>query len=146
MSSMIEVSAADLEGAALDWAVAIIEGYDVVVHGVGTYRHDKRGGIHCCKYGCTFGARSTTHDVTAYSPSEDWSQGGPLIDRFDVGFIRFGNSIVATTDSSDFDYSGFLGGEMHGPNRLISAMRAIVAAELGDTVDVPAELVEMGDD
>lgn len=132
---MIEVKTAKLEGAALDWAVAIVEGRDVVVHGVGTCRYDKRGGIHCCKYGCTFGPRSITHDVTAYSPSEDWSQGGPLIEKYRI--------MTRPIDSESWlaDLWPRSSGPHFHASQLIAACRAIVAAKLGDVVSVPTELL-----
>jgi hypothetical protein len=130
------VKTSDLIGPALDWAVATADGEDVIVHGVGQYRYDKRGGIHCCKYGCTFGPRSITHDVPGYSPSEDWSQGGPLIEKYDVELWRHsGGHVVATIHGGKQLYS-------NGETRLIAACRAIVAAKLGDQVDVPDELMQ----
>lgn len=139
----IEVKTAELEGAALDWAVAIIEGYDVVVHDVGTYRYDKRGGIHCCEYGCTFGTRSITHDVTAYSPSGEWSQGGPLIEKYGIGVAKFFEPIDGPV-MVGMEWAAIWIDDsvrMDGHAALVAACRAIVAAKLGDTVQVPADLI-----
>jgi len=132
--NMVKVKTAELEGAPLDWAVAVIEGHDVIVHGVGTYRYDKRGGIHCCKYGCTFGPRSLTSDSDEYSPSTDWSQGGPLIEKYRVSIIYSDEECDPRAWTDDT-------AAWHGPTPLIAACRAIVAARQGGVVEVPGELV-----
>lgn len=71
MSEMIEVKASELIGAALDWAVSKVEGVDVVIIGPA--------------YGC--GWRLMSHSIAgAFRPSTDWSQGGPLIDKYHMDF------------------------------------------------------------
>ncbi|WAX22031.1 hypothetical protein MPK9_00076 [Pseudomonas phage MPK9] len=86
MSETVEVKIWDLEGAALNWAVAMAEGEEVIVHDIGQYRYDVRGGIHCCKYGCTFGPRSITEEVERYEPSDSWAPSpkviADLVDRY----------------------------------------------------------------
>ena len=81
-------------------------------------------------------------DVADYSPSTDWSQGGPLIgDRITVlaASYAFGDwHAECCTNMYGRPFEEFGG---RGPTLLIAAMRAIVAAELGDTVDVPEELL-----
>lgn len=107
----------DLIGAALDWAVA----------------------------------KAVTYvDYHGWSPSTDWSQGGPLIEKHHVqtsfngcGFSR------STTGEHWCAYACKDNGEElrpsgSGPTPLIAACRAIVSAHLGDSVDVPAELVGGG--
>lgn len=65
-------------------------------------------------------------------PSEDWKDGGPLLAQFQAAFLRDGADYVAVLHETGA--TGF------GPTHLIAACRAIVAAKLGDTVDVPEEL------
>ena len=142
--NMIKVKTAELSGSALDWAVAVIEGHDVIVHAVGTYRYDKRGGIHCCKYGCTFGPRSLTSDSGEYSPSTDWSQGGPLIEKYGIGVAKFFEPIDGPV-MVGMEWAALWIDDsvrMDGPAPLIAACRAIVAAKLGAVVQVPGELVQ----
>lgn len=73
------------------------------------------------------------------SYSSDWSQGGPLIERFGitVEYAMVGMGDWHAYQRNDEDNVGFYA---HTP--LEAAMRAIVAAELGDTVDVPEVLVK----
>lgn len=76
-----------------------------------------------------------------YNPSEDWMQGGPIIEREAVRLTpEAGATFVecvwfagsANENGDEFD------GE--GPTPLIAAMRCYVASKLGDEVDVPEEL------
>ena len=68
------------------------------------------------------------------NPSTDWGQCGPLVDSHDVDF--------AHALSSGYWASARIGLRLHGQTRLIAACRAIVAAKLGGTVQVPKELIQ----
>lgn len=95
-----------LEGPTLDWAVAKATGSPSEL--------------------------ATKLVMDGYSPSADWSQGGPLIEEY----------VTALNQSSYggwWAHSGSHVGEAIMP--LVAAMRAVVAAELDSTVDVPEELV-----
>lgn len=124
---MIEVKTAELIGPALDWAVA---------KSIGAYR----GEYLVCEGGEPwpawifpewFPVKATTG---AFSPSENWDQGGPLIAAHRVSVIYSDETCgpCAWTDST---------APWHGSTPLISACRAIVAAKLGDVVSVPTELI-----
>jgi hypothetical protein len=98
----------ELTGAALDWAVAKCEG---AING-----DDLDIGFIL---------------EGGYSPSTDWAQGGPIIERERIelehdGFIWWARI------KADEDYSG--------PTPLIAAMRCYVASKLGDEVEIPEEL------
>ena len=101
---------ADLTGAALDWAVAKCEG---VVNGgdldVGFIA--ERG----------------------YTPSTDWAQGGPIIEREKIDvWTHAGKVWAASTDKGYTEY--------RGKTPLIAAMRCYVASKLGGEVEIPDEL------
>ena len=111
----MKIKTADLIGPALDWAVAKCEGK---VHG---YKHQL---VDDCR------------DVIPYTPSVDWSQGGPIIER--------GNIDLISPTPSDPLWQAMQWRFAHGakgPTPLIAAMRCFVAAHLGDEVDVPDELL-----
>jgi len=100
----------ELTGAALDWAAA--QCADLPYPHV----YDEQGGI------------------VEVSPSTNWAQGGPIIEREKIGLgheICEGNSYWAAT--------GYLAEEC-GPTPLVAAMRCYVASKLGDTIDVPEAL------
>ena len=137
--SMIEVKTAELIGPALDWAVAMAEGAKPERPQDGQVSF---GGVHkLC------GVRK--HRLRGeydYSPSTDWSQGGPLIERFgcDLSCIAPGNRWEANCWDCDLPTPGLHLHEAETP--LVAAMRAIVASKLGDAVRVPAELVQQQSD
>lgn len=135
---MIELGAQTLKGAALDWAVAQVEGLqvDIVVPPVVDERNQPAVLLNKARW------MSGHEPAQIYSPSTDWSQGGPLIDRFKVSVVgedrehtRF--LAMAFFDGATFDSCY----KAHGSTPLEAVCRAIVRAKLGDVVQVPAKLV-----
>lgn len=127
--SMIEVKTADLIGPALDWAVDAIESGKPL-----EIRHHKSGS------GEWFFVADGVHYPSSHRKfSTDWRHGGPLIHKFQVGLLSPKQSPCGEWHASTLhpDFTDFT----HKDNPLIAAMRAIVASELGDAVQVPAELV-----
>ena len=86
---------------------------------------------------CRVGKRCTPQRID-FAPHEDWAQGGPLIDQFDVMFEVaadvYGASYyaylegVASTSEKPFPIG------QYGETRLISACRAMVEFIYGNTV------------
>ena len=116
----------ELQGAALDWVVGVIEQMD--------------------RFGPFDDADNVWRDEEDcwYKPSEDWSQAGPIIEREEISISReFCSGKIewacwtpapCRDDAEAFGY---------GPTPLIAAMRWYVAAKLGAEVEVPAELLEV---
>ena len=127
----MKIKTSELEGAALDWAVAKAVGQDVTEQGV--YIQERRAGQD--------GSVSLTKTWVAFSPSTDWSQGGPLIESHDVSCSRVDKIITKGGNALYWMASCPSGFKGLGLTPLIAACRAIVAAKLGDVVDVPEELV-----
>lgn len=148
---MVEVKTAELIGSALDWAVA------KAVHGVDLEPFDT-----CCGSGNWNGNPNEPPECCGqpekqmyilpgqvWSPSTDWNQGGPILDRHCKSF-------GCVQDGTDGNWRAFGYGNgrpfdhvrqmrlASGTSILIAACRAIVAAKLGDVVSVPAELVNGG--
>lgn len=74
--------------------------------------------------------------LPSYAPHEDWSQGGPLIDQFDLDVCReYDGSFYASTQAHPH-VPGDNGVCGYGETRLIAAMRALVASVYG--AEVPA--------
>lgn len=68
------------------------------------------------------------------SPSTNWSQGGPIIER---------KKIAIDWDHDCWNayvYGSAYGGYSSGPTALVAAMRNYVAFKLGDEVEIPEEL------
>jgi hypothetical protein len=70
--------------------------------------------------------------------STDWAQGGPIIEReqINIRVSTVGGEWVGFTDNG-WGVEGW----STGPTPLVAAMRCYVASKLGDTVDVPEELL-----
>lgn len=109
----MKVKTADLIGPALDWAVA-----------------------KCLP---------NPQDVTCYAftPSTNWAQGGPLIEREELGLKRNapcsqGREWEASPSITAKGAGGKWG---YGPTPLIAAMRCYCCTKLGEYVDIPDELV-----
>jgi hypothetical protein len=81
-----------------------------------------------------------------YTPSTDWAQGGPIIERerLWVGYSAVGQSLkllVMADDVVQCHKRAFPPNcSTTGPTILIAAMRCYVSSKLGDEVDVPEEL------
>jgi hypothetical protein len=66
-------------------------------------------------------------DGAQYSPSSDWSQGGPIIERERI--------LVAPKRA---EWRALCGPwDVNGPTPLVAAMRAYVASKCGVTVELP---------
>ena len=84
-------------------------------------------------------------DISSYSepvsPSTDWAQGGPIVEREEISISReFAASKVewaAWTPAPIRDDAEAFG---YGPTPLIAAMRCYVASKLGDDVEIPERL------
>jgi hypothetical protein len=108
----------ELTGVALDWAVAKCEGLmlgQIAIDGV------TRG---------------------FFSPSTDWAQGGPIIEREGVCMV-FSPKDARGAWYAVMGKNRFLSPDFEGsgPIPLIAAMRCYVASKLGDEVEVPDELL-----
>ena len=113
----------ELIGAALDWAVAKIENPQWWDEGY--MDGDPMAALEM-------------DDESTYSPSTDWSQGGPIIEREFITIDQKGPSMCACIDAPE-------GHELNdiwanGPTPLIAAMRCYVASKLGDEVEIPSEV------
>lgn len=116
----------ELTGAALDWAVAKALG-----HKVGLV--NTRRGPEPCVW-----VDSYEGDVDLPVPkySTDWAQGGPIIERENIGVGR-------EWDNGEWLASSYAENApvYKGPTPLSAAMRCYVASKLGDEIELPAELI-----
>jgi hypothetical protein len=126
MSEFIEVKVSELSGEALNWTVAKAVGEPVEVMPGMEWKSQ-----HVW----------TAGSFNRYRPSTDWSQGGPLIEKYLVdlhyphGLPGRGWWAQAGTHSQDNPLAAI------DATPLIAACRAIVASVLGPVVSVPKELV-----
>lgn len=128
---MVEVPVRGLSGAALDWAVAKAEGLEPA--------------LTPPNYGDRESLVYIVGTDPLYRPSTDWSQGGPLRDKYRVAVYEVDQGNVAATlrgeNPTFWIDEGGSDADAVGPTALIAICRAIVESELGSTVTVPACLV-----
>jgi hypothetical protein len=77
-----------------------------------------------------------------YTPSTDWAQGGPIIEREGVCMV-FSPKDARGAWYAVMGKNRFLSPDFEGsgPTPLVAAMRCYVASKLGDEVEVPDEIV-----
>ena len=122
----MKIKTQDLTDAALDWAVAKCQGYvEQGVYGTPEFR-DSEVYLRYCDAVLN----------SCYSPTTDWAQGGPILDRERITIRQWTNmpSIHAYMPHDGAPWGA-------GPTPLIAAMRCYVAGRLGDEVEVPDELI-----
>ncbi|MBF8646829.1 phage protein NinX family protein [Pseudomonas pudica] len=130
MTDLIEVRVSNLVGAPLDWAVAMAEGFGIDPESRTTVWHP--GGLPC-----SISIRGAA-DGFGWRPSTDWGQGGLLIDK------HSGTAQHIPGLPDDLHYAGGpadAGVWCYGPTALIAFCRGLVNHKLGDTVQVPKELM-----
>ena len=142
---MVEVKTSELIGAALDWAVAVVEGWEPV-RGSTLRKVSVVLGIEIeCLAFAGKHIEGAMPEPRSYYPSTDWSQGGPLIEKYDVWLSPITDCEPSGWDADVYELDGSEGTGVRTiqgcATPLIAACRAIVAAKLGDTVLVPAELL-----
>ena len=127
---------AELEGAELDFFVAKAEGYDsdnlsspeVILRGKWTIQGNN----------CAYITRQVSNDVSVsntyavcdvkFSPSTNWSQGGPIIERERINIVCWATPMGNIQASYSMDFSEGQAGD----SMLIAAMRAFVASKFGE--------------
>lgn len=124
----MKIKTSELTGPALDWAVAKCVGLGKL------HYTDVVGRISTLKTAVKVWSMELPGDGHGdkFSPSTDWSQGGPIIEQERIT-VQFGPQWTAV-------HSKRLGRPSYGPTPLVAAMRCFVASRLGDKVDVPDEL------
>lgn len=119
---------AELEGAELDYWVAKALRYDAVFHEAWSVENKPTVVIEDPRPG-----RKTKLKV--FRPSEDWLEGGPLIERERIAILpmaeingnKWGSQVLITRLIQPAPL-------MRGPTVLIAAMRCFVASRFGDEV------------
>lgn len=91
----------------------------------------------------TFETATTAEIVQDCHYSTNWAQGGPIIERERISLQHLGDRIGwgARWPIWVPDGDGETIPAASGPTPLIAAMRCYVASKLGDTVEVPEELL-----
>ena len=109
----MKIKTVDLTGAALDWAVAAAR-----IDGAFEY-----------------------YATPGWSPSSNWAQGGPIIERECIQLeYRVAVQWIATRVEGSSVCEVSVPYNQKGRPQLIAAMRCYVMSQLGDEVEIPEEL------
>ena len=126
---MAKVKTGELIGPALDWAVAYAQGRTP------TLNMNSHGMVW---HGWWLATGGEYERMPSYST--DWAQGGTIIDSMVREGLRLTGYKSLPTDptSCQAQIGNIVTG---GPTPLIAAMRCFCCSNLGDTVEVPDELL-----
>ena len=119
MMKTVKLKTSELKGAALDWAVAKCLPDDTVR----IYFEEETGEKLFLD----------DWEVPEFSPSIDWAQGGPIIERERIGIATWGDGDLYWEAECGWAWA-------KAPTPLIAAMRCYATFKLGDEVEVPEEL------
>ena len=112
----MKIKTRELENTALDWAVAKCEGVALVD-------------------GCIF-TKDPADEQVLYSPSTNWVQGGPIIEREWICVNSWPNESDNDARWLATNWETPKTCQCWGPTPLIAAMRCYVASKLGDEVEI----------
>lgn len=129
---IVEVKTADLIGPALDWAVAKAENQHVHIglpeYGVGHRIFTVAG--------------SGVAMVVAYRPSTDWKTGGPLIENQKLDILAPEGSTGKWSVVKVWCHGDIESTFPESETALLAICRAVVSIKIGDTVQIPKELMQ----
>jgi hypothetical protein len=144
---MIEVKTADLAGHALDWAVGKSIAWIEPIFGIGQISYIAADNFLMMASPDPDEPDDVTlvehfNHYSQWSPSRLWSQGGPLMDKYCKGFGMLQDGTDTRWRSFAFNPDSGMQRMLGGETILIAFCRALTALKLGETVRVPAELLQ----
>ena len=119
----MKINTSELQGPALDWAVAKCNGKTLHYFVDDWFKKDPWLAVN----------GEADQPLHSYTPTTDWGQGGLLIEQEEISIVRVTSALWDAHMSNVRFFES-------GPTQLIAAMRCFVASKLGDEVDVPEEL------
>ncbi len=131
MTQIVDVATAELTGAALNYAVAQAIGLKVVA---GQYRDEPVAVIFI-----DTAYRKGIERI--YLPSESWFIAGQLRDEFKIAIYDIPGGVAATVRDIPEHWIDESSSDATGPTARIAICRAIVLNKLGETVQLPAEIM-----
>ena len=121
----MKIKTSQLTGVALDWAVAKCEG--IVIS-------DKPLAAQVSQYGAVLSRYGSI-----YSPSTNWEQGGPIIEKEKISLDTFAKNTWQAFRTSGSNYGVAVN---YADSPLVAAMRCFCESEFGHEIEIPDELGE----
>jgi len=141
--NMVKIKTSELEGAQLDFAVAIAgEEWKTAHKFYPTMTLDSSfKSVALAQKTCYLIPNNPMRqDQQVYSPSTDWSQGGPIIEREKIIILPPLPNMIGWYACIDEQFESIYqdcDSEQSGETPLIAAMRVFVASKIGDVVEIP---------
>ena len=119
----MKLRTSELSGAALDYAVALCEGFgpDTYMRNI-DIRRNVEGKVSALLV-------PIDRAYITWLPSQHWAQGGPIMERENICIRGIQGGFHAWYHQRP--------PKTHGPTMLIAAMRCYVASKLGEEVELP---------
>lgn len=128
----MKVKTSELQGAALDWAVAVALDWKIERPQDGQFI-DNEGNRWLA------GWRQYAPKIS-FSPSTSWAQAGPLRDKYRIDILDFSEDDEPMVSASYLKGNGLY--SIEADAALVAICRVVVAINIGDVVEVPDELVK----
>jgi hypothetical protein len=132
----MKVKIEDLDGIALDWAVAVCEGGEGLSYdSIGTWWIRINGRDRALSTGWS--------QSQNFAPRTNWVEVGKIIDREEIGIRRNAPASKGREweASPSITAKGAGGRWGYGPSPAIAILRCYVASQLGPEIEVPDELM-----
>ena len=123
----INAETSTLNSRALDWAVATVKGFPIKYDPMG-FKTGSQAGFWIWDEAKN-GKMLLIGDN--YSPSTNWAHGGAILESEGISLIKSDNWLAKATN-------GF---EVVGETALVAAMRAYIASNHGEIIEVPEHLL-----
>jgi len=126
---MKTIKIAEATEAQIDYLVAKEEGYDCQFDDEvsGPWLAPREGYLHDEK------------PLSRFRPSTDYDQGMPILERKRIGINPWANA--GEWQAKIYNSAGRTLHMQFGPSMLIAGLRCFLASKLGDTVEIPEELL-----
>ena len=122
----MKINTSELQGPALDWAVAKCNGKTLHYFVDDWFKKDPWLAVN----------GEADQPLHSYTPTTDWGQGGPIIERERITIDSRQHGVLWIAYSKSIVDQG-----SEGETPLIAAMRCYVASKLGEDVEIPEELL-----
>lgn len=141
----MKIKTADLQGLALDWAVAAALGWRRI--GAEDMVRDLTPDGVYETVGWADNGRDRWEKILVggkeWAPSRNWAQGGPLVESVGISVkgwhIRWEAALYWSTKAPGEEYKSYHAHK--GASPLVAICRRLVSSKLGPEVDIPEELL-----
>lgn len=132
----MKIKTSELIGPTLDWAVAKSADRKITYDGIAHWVDDADD---CAPIGAAW---KSTGRPCGYSPSTNWAQGGPIVEREGISllYLYVTDNPFRWAATQKPTIKKVKPESLYGPTLLIAGLRCYVASKLGDEVEIPEEL------